>query len=33
VFNSANRAGILLDAHQDENGLDILVTSIFAELK
>lgn len=33
VFNSANRAGILLDAHQDENGLDVLVTSIFAELK
>jgi len=33
VFNSANRAGILLDAAQDENGLDILVTSIFAQLK
>lgn len=33
VFNSANRAGILLDASQDENGLDVLVTSIFAELK
>ena len=33
VFNSANRAGVLIDAHQDENGLDVLVTSIFAELK
>lgn len=33
VFNSANRAGILLDAAQDENGVDILVTSIFAELR
>lgn len=33
IFNSANRAGILLDASQDENGLDVLVTSIFAQLK
>ena len=33
VFNSANRAGILVDAHQDENGLDVLVSSIFAELR
>ena len=33
VFNSANRAGILLDIAQDENGVDVLVTSIFAELK
>lgn len=33
VFNSANRAGILLDAFQNEDGLDVLVTSIFAELK
>jgi hypothetical protein len=32
IFNSANRAGILIDAAQDENGLDVLVTSIFAEL-
>lgn len=32
VFNSANRAGILLDGVQDENGADPLVTSIFAEL-
>ena len=32
VFNSANKAGILIDASQDENGVDILVTSIFAEL-
>ena len=33
IFNSASRAGILLDGHTDENGLDVLVTSIFAELK
>jgi hypothetical protein len=33
VFNSANRAGITVDVHTDENGLDVLVTSIFAELK
>lgn len=32
VFNSASRAAILLDAHQDENGIDVLLTSIFAEL-
>src|SRR5207244_1402266 len=33
IFNSANKAGILLDAAQDENGLDVIVTSIFARLK
>lgn len=33
VFNSANRNAILIDAAQDENGLDVLVTSIFAVLK
>lgn len=33
VFNSANRAGILLDAAQDENGLDIIVNSLLVELK
>lgn len=32
VFNSANRAGILIDGLQDENGADTTVTSIFAEL-
>jgi hypothetical protein len=32
VFNSANKAGILIDAAQDENGADVTVTSIFAEL-
>lgn len=32
VFNSANKAGILVDAAQDENGIDVIVTSIFAEL-
>ncbi len=32
VFNSANRAGILLDASQDENGADPKVTSILAQL-
>lgn len=33
VFNSANKGAILVDAAQDENGLDVLVTSIFAVLK
>jgi hypothetical protein len=32
VFNSANRAGILIDGAQDENGVDVLVNSIFVEL-
>lgn len=32
VFNSANRAGILVDGVQDENGADTTVTSILAEL-
>jgi hypothetical protein len=32
VFNSANKQGILLDGAQDENGVDVTVTSIFAEL-
>lgn len=32
VFNSANKAGILLDGMQDENGLDVAVTSILVEL-
>lgn len=32
VFNSANRAGIQIDAAQDENGADTTVVSIFAEL-
>lgn len=32
VFNWANKAGILLDGAQDENGADTTVTSIFAEL-
>jgi len=32
VFNSANRPGILVDGAQDENGTDVTVTSIFAEL-
>lgn len=33
VFNSASRAAILLDAATDDDGLDVLVTSIFALLK
>lgn len=33
VLNSANRNAILIDAAQDENGLDVIVTSIFAVLK
>ena len=32
VFNSANKNAILIDAHQDENGADPTVTSIFVEL-
>lgn len=32
VFNSDNRAGVLIDGFQDENGADPTVTSIFAEL-
>jgi hypothetical protein len=32
VFNSANKAGILVDAAQDENGADVTLTSIFAEI-
>jgi hypothetical protein len=32
VFNSNNRAGITVDAVQDENGADVEVTSIFVRL-
>ena len=32
VFNSANKSAILIDAAQDENGTDVTVTSIFAQL-
>lgn len=32
VFSAENKAGILIDAVQDENGADVTVTSIFAEL-
>ncbi len=32
VFNSANKAGILVDGAQDQAGADVLLTSIFAEL-
>jgi hypothetical protein len=32
VFNSQNKAGISIDAAQDENGADPLVNSIFVEL-
>ena len=32
VFNSANKAGILVDAAQDENGTDVNVNSFFVEL-
>lgn len=32
VFNSANRAGLLIDGAQDENGTDVTLTSILAEL-
>lgn len=33
VFNSANKAGIIIDGVQDENAGAAIVTSIFAELK
>ena len=33
VFNSANKDAILIDGNQDENGTDVTVTSIFAQLK
>jgi len=32
VFNSANKAGLLIDGAQDENGTDVTVQSIFVEL-
>lgn len=32
VFNSANKAGVLIDGVQDENGTDVIVTTIMAEL-
>lgn len=32
VFNSANKAGILIDGAQDENGTDVTVISILAEI-
>lgn len=32
VFNAANKSGILVDGAQDENGTDVTVTSIFAQL-
>lgn len=32
VFNSANKAGTLVDAAQDENGTDVTVTTILIEL-
>lgn len=33
IFNSANKASILIDGAQDENGTDVTVNSIFAELE
>jgi hypothetical protein len=33
VFNSANKGGFLIDGAQDENGADVELTSILAELK
>lgn len=33
IFNAANKASILVDAVQDENGADTIVTSYFAELR
>ena len=31
-FNAANKDNVLVDAHQDENGTDVTVTTILAEL-
>jgi hypothetical protein len=33
VFSAENKSGILIDCLQDENGADVTVTSIFAELR
>lgn len=33
IFNASNKGAILIDGVQDENGVDVLVTSIFALLK
>jgi len=33
VFNSANKASIYIEGAQDENGVDVTVSSIFAQLK
>jgi hypothetical protein len=32
VFNSANQPGLLVDGLQDENGTDVTLTSILAQL-
>jgi len=32
VFNSANKDAIFVSAHQDENGADVILTSIFMQL-
>lgn len=32
VFNAANKDSVLVDAHQDENGTDVTLTSILVEL-
>lgn len=32
VFNSANASGLLIDCSQDENGTDVIVSTILAEL-
>ena len=33
VFSAENKGGITVEGVQDENGADVTVTSIFAELK
>ena len=33
VFNSANKDAILIDGVQDENGTDVTLTSLLAQLK
>ena len=33
IFNSANKAGLLVDAAQDENAAAVTLTTILVELK
>lgn len=33
IFNASNKGAILIDGAQDENGTDVIVTELFAELR